>query len=502
MKGISLFWVVVLTFIVVSCSLIEVPPVISLSVDPQNPAVSSDVTITLNFSPVVGNILAEIDINGIMVMSTNTVPAIYKWKPERVGNYIITGRVEGTSFDEEYEKSIVIEVRDNTPPTIESVDISPINPESDDDIRVILMVNEDTSYLTVRGYVDDAGAFTNSFPSPPYYIELEPLEPGTHILVLTVENSFGMKDSTKVSFYVFEKDDSPPVITLEFLTDPMENENVIAEISARDDTRLRDLRVSVDGSLVREFELDTSYFELPLNLGTLTVGNHTLEVYAEDIVGKETYFGRYFTVQRGSHYLRLIMKPDDPKPNDVVIFSYETNLDATDATFYVDDEIIAQHAENAVWIAKSGHHFALVKIVSSDGKTLWDGFSFVVSDDLPPKITSLLMNGIDVTKDPIVPLQGEYVHVRMTVEDETGLPKGGNVVAILSKSPMPNLDIQDFIILSQEEISYDTKIATYTGYVKMQPGEYFLIINDLKDSLDNSIKDFGSYYQYRIEVIR
>ena len=72
---------------------------------------------------------------------------------------------------------------------------------------------------------------------------------------------------------------------------------------------------------------------------------------------------------------------------------------------------------------------------------------------------------------------------------------------IISKTPMPYMDVQDFIILSQQEISYDTKIATYTGYIKVQPGTYFLIINDLKDSLDNNIGDSGNYYQYKVEVV-
>ncbi|OQX59108.1 MAG: hypothetical protein B5M49_00585, partial [Thermotoga sp. 4484_232] len=108
MKRVSLSWIVMLTFIVVSCSLIEISPVISLSVDPQDPAVASDVTITLSFSPVVGNIQAEISINGVTVVSTDTVPAVYTWKPEKSGNYVITGRVKGDAFKEVFEKSILI----------------------------------------------------------------------------------------------------------------------------------------------------------------------------------------------------------------------------------------------------------------------------------------------------------------------------------------------------------------------------------------------------------
>ncbi|RKX56890.1 MAG: hypothetical protein DRP24_01950, partial [Thermotoga sp.] len=304
MKRVSLSWIVMLTFIVVSCSLIEISPVISLSVDPQDPAVASDVTITLSFSPVVGNIQAEISINGVTVVSTDTVPAVYTWKPEKSGNYVITGRVKGDAFKEVFEKSILIEVRDTSPPIIESVSISPQKPESDDDVYVMMIIDEDeTPYITIKGWVDGLGILNTSFSSPPYYLELSPLDPGTHTLLITVENAYGLRDSTEVDFHVFEKDDTPPIVTLEFLTDLVETENIVAQVHARDDTRLKSLRISIDGSTVREFLIDTDSFTLPLNLGTLTVGNHTIEVFAEDVVGKEQYFGRYFSVSDVPDYL-------------------------------------------------------------------------------------------------------------------------------------------------------------------------------------------------------
>ena len=195
------------------------------------------------------------------------------------------------------------------------------------------------------------------------------------------------------------------------------------------------------------------------------------------------------------------MTPSDPNPNDVVIFSYETNLEASDVSFYVDGEVIDQNTESAVWVAKPGSHFVTVRLTSTGGKTLVDGFSFSIGDDFPPRIVSLLLNGIDITENSTISNSREYIDVKLTVWDETGLPKGGNVVMIISKTPMPYIDVQDFTILSQQEISYDTKIATYTGYIKVQPGTYFLIINDLKDSLDNNIGDSGNYYQYKVEVV-
>jgi len=502
MKRVSLFGVVVLTFIVISCSLIEVSPVISLSVDPRDPVVASDVTITLSFSPVVGDIQAEISINGVTVLSTDTVPAVYTWKPEKSGNYVIAGRVAGDAFKEVFEKSILIEVRDTSPPIIESVSISPQKPESDDDVYVMMIIDEDeTPYITIKGWVDGLGTFNTSFSSPPYYLELSPLDPGTHTLLVTVENAYGLRDSTEVDFYVFEKDDTPPIVTLEFLTDLVETGNIVAQVHAQDDTKLKSLRISIDGSTVREFLIDTDSFTLPLNLGTLTVGNHTIEVFAEDVVGKEQYFGRYFSVSDVPDYLRLTMTPSDPNPNDVVIFSYETNLEASDVSFYVNGEVIDQNTESAAWVAKPGSHFVTVRLTSTGGKTLVDGFSFSIGDDFPPRIVSLLLNGIDITENSTISNSGEYIDVKLTVWDETGLPKGGNVVMIISKTPMPYMDVQDFTILSQQEISYDTKIATYTGYIKVQPGTYFLIINDLKDSLDNNIGDSGNYYQYKVEVV-
>jgi len=502
MKQISLFGIVMLTFIIVSCSLIEVSPVISLSVDPQDPAVASDVTITLNFSPVVGDIQAEISINDITVISTSTVPTTYIWKPERSGNYVITGRVKGSVLGETFEKSVLIEVRDTSPPIIKSVNICPKKPESDDKMYIVMMIDEaETPYISVKGWVDGFGVFNASFPSPPYYLELPPLDPGTHVLSIIVENAYGLRDSTEVSFYVFEKDDAPPTISLEFLTDLVETENIVVEIRAQDDTKLKCLKISIDGNTVREFSINTDSITLPLNLGTLTVGNHTVEIFAEDVVGKEQYFGRYFSVSDMPDYLKLKMTPANPEPNDMVIFSYETNLEASTVSFFLDGDIIDQNTENAVWIAKPGSHFATVRLVSTNGKTLVDGFSFSVADDFPPKIVSLYLNGVDVTKNSSVSSSGDYIYVELTVWDETGLPKGGNVVMIISKTPMPYMDIQDFSILSQQELSYDTKIATYTGYIKLLPGTYFLIINDLEDSLDNNIRDNGNYYQYKIEVI-
>ena len=437
------------------------------------------------------------------VFSTSVLPAQFQWTPSGVGEQILKVSARNYAGDE-FEATKLVYVLDPTPPSF-SATVTPANLEVGDNAYLEIHVNEDTkATCTLLVDYDGSTQTLSARSSETVYLNLGAMSAeGDHSVIVNVRNYSGLSYSKMVGWNVQKRDTSPPQVTISCEEFYSESQNVVVELRITDDTGLDSYSVYVDGSEVESENIEGTSWYVPINLGIMSSGAHTVVVKAKDARGKQDIAGVVVYVGRVAvpFDIQFSPSPEGLQSGDTVIINVVLqegiNIDDVKRViFFVDGRTIAEYPtpdSTAVqlftaWKVRAGDRRVTVYLETKDGRAGVRSRTLSIEDTNPPVIEKVIFKGVELSTENWYTVQAGYGVFTVVLYDDGALPSRNRLsVEVYEDGGSPRL--YSTFELPQTSLSETRDQATYTATVHFTPGRYLIYIRNVKDVYGNTISD-------------
>jgi len=471
---------------------------------------TANITVNLNELPDASwNI--ELYINNELKKTFFSVPSTYNWTPEKSGKYniyaklnIMKSQIKSNEYD--------VRVLDSTPPRIDYITTIPRNKIGESDpVYAFIKFDDEVPVVNIMSVLEDASnpdlAVSEATPMGRFgFIKLSNgLKEGNYKASIWVQNSDGLTSSASVLFTVNKVDRNPPEVFVdvndnEYIIPP--NEDIIIKMEATDDTYLESYKVILDGQNIDEKDsIDYPTLNESTVLRNIQTGYHYLRVIVYDKSGKYTIVTKKFLVTDLIIDLKVETDKERISPDDNVniylVTSAASDVDNIDTLLlFIDDATVYSYYSTDTtestpsfvhkWIADVGLHYITAYIRLKDGKEGLSTKIVKIPDSIPPTIEALMIDDIELATDVSQEISQGIHTIDLVISDNWKLPQTRIIEVDIWKNQAEPSYVTT-VPLELDDVSSDSKEATYTASVDLSAGDYMLIPKDIKDYEGNKI---------------
>ncbi|QTA38640.1 hypothetical protein JYK00_03785 [Thermosipho ferrireducens] len=469
---------------------------------PKVATIGKTTKISVLSESLIGLTNGTLEIDGT-VISFSKIPTNVIWTPEHTGEFVAVAKAFSLADGKSYEATATILVIDDSTPSILSWDVLPKEIDTTKEVILHIAVKSDNNKVSVKTFGEKAISIEASPGN--LYIPLGKFDtPELKELFLLVDNMYGKQDATTVVFNVNPYDTMAPDVQLQTNFSYPPNTNVIVTLRANDDVSLQSYRVELDGNIVAEATFTSgtkSISGIPISLGMLSTGQHSVIARVKDWLDRETVIGKRIIVGDTTLTFEVAISPQEDIliPGHTAIISMiplEEGIEFSKIVFFVDGTEIARYEGSAPqrfteWTIKEGPHYISIYAESTDGRAGLNERWINVVDNDPPEIKDISANGKSLLSGDSVWVVPGPTKFTVKVYDEGGILKDSTPLLYIRED---NFDYYyDVIELALSEYSADGKEATFTGSSVLGIGYYNIAVSGVKDKSYNELEKSQNY---------
>jgi hypothetical protein len=445
------------------------------------------------------NVVVEIsnEYNEKNILQMKKIPDSTKVIFEKPGKYSVMAKALSLIDGKEYvDYKPKIFVYDPEKPLVDGITIVPGTIFTDDDVILHLYANTSNPEVKVETVgLSRYGKEEISMTTKPGDIFLNVgsfSDDGDKEFFVKVDNLVGMEYATKVNLKVYPIDKEPPTIIINSKFSYPTNSNIQVYVDISDDVKLSSYEIYLDGELKLEDTVDQEEMKnIPVQIGKLSPGDHSLIVKATDWLGKKAMTGKRILV--GDTYLNFeiaISNETNLIPGHSTIISVvptEEGINFKKIVYFIDGKeykrFDAEVQTFVEWTVEEGEHYITVYAEDENGRAGINERFISVNDNSAPRLISLSVNGekLDISKTNSIPLGMNSISACFM--DPGGISKYATPILYIREDHYP--DYYDILEMKLSEISPDEKEATFTINTSIGYGYFYFFVKGVSDKEGN-----------------
>jgi hypothetical protein len=445
------------------------------------------------------NVVVEIsnEYNEKNILQMKKIPDSTKVIFEKPGKYSVMAKALSLIDGKEYvDYKPKIFVYDPEKPLVDGITIVPGTIFTDDDVILHLYANTSNPEVKVETVgLSRYGKEEISMTTKPGDIFLNVgsfSDDGDKEFFVKVDNLVGMEYATKVNLKVYPIDKEPPTIIINSKFSYPTNSNIQVYVDISDDVKLSSYEIYLDGELKLEDTVDQEEMKnIPVQIGKLSPGDHSLIVKATDWLGKKTMTGKRILV--GDTYLNFeiaISNETNLIPGHSTIISVvptEEGINFRKIVYFIDGKEYKRFDGDVQtfveWTVEEGEHYITVYAEDENGRAGINERFISVNDNSAPRLISLSVNGekLDISKTNSIPLGMNSISACFM--DPGGISKYATPILYIREDHYP--DYYDILEMKLSEISPDEKEATFTINTSIGYGYFYFFVKGVSDKEGN-----------------
>ncbi|EKF50155.1 lipoprotein [Thermosipho africanus H17ap60334] len=503
MKRITLkiFWIISVLFLLMSCAISNSSDKFNINIKAPDVAEASKEVDLIVDGDIIGakNVVVEIsnEYNEKNILQMKKIPDSTKVIFEKPGKYSVMAKALSLIDGKEYvDYKPKIFVYDPEKPLVDGITIVPGTIFTDDDVILHLYANTSNPEVKVETVgLSRYGKEEISMTTKPGDIFLNVgsfSDDGDKEFFVKVDNLVGMEYATKVNLKVYPIDKEPPTIIINSKFSYPTNSNIQVYVDISDDVKLSSYEIYLDGELKLEDTVDQEEMKnIPVQIGKLSPGDHSLIVKATDWLGKKAMTGKRILV--GDTYLNFeiaISNETNLIPGHSTIISVvptEEGINFKKIVYFIDGKeykrFDAEVQTFVEWTVEEGEHYITVYAEDENGRAGINERFISVNDNSAPRLISLSVNGekLDISKTNSIPLGMNSISACFM--DPGGISKYATPILYIREDHYP--DYYDILEMKLSEISPDEKEATFTINTSIGYGYFYFFVKGVSDKEGN-----------------
>lgn len=503
MKRITLkiFWIISVLFLLMSCAISNSSDKFNINIKAPDVAEASKEVDLIVDGDIIGakNVVVEIsnEYNEKNILQMKKIPDSTKVIFEKPGKYSVMAKALSLIDGKEYvDYKPKIFVYDPEKPLVDGITIVPGTIFTDDDVILHLYANTSNPEVKVETVgLSRYGKEEISMTTKPGDIFLNVgsfSDDGDKEFFVKVDNLVGMEYATKVNLKVYPIDKEPPTIIINSKFSYPTNSNIQVYVDISDDVKLSSYEIYLDGELKLEDTVDQEEMKnIPVQIGKLSPGDHSLIVKATDWLGKKTMTGKRILV--GDTYLNFeiaISNETNLIPGHSTIISVvptEEGINFRKIVYFIDGKEYKRFDGDVQtfveWTVEEGEHYITVYAEDENGRAGINERFISVNDNSAPRLISLSVNGekLDISKTNSIPLGMNSISACFM--DPGGISKYATPILYIREDHYP--DYYDILEMKLSEISPDEKEATFTINTSIGYGYFYFFVKGVSDKEGN-----------------
>lgn len=445
------------------------------------------------------NVMLEIvnEYNEKKIIPLKKVPDSTKVVFEKPGEYSIVAKALSLIDGKEYSNyKPRVFVYDPQKPFINGFEVIPSTIFAGDEIILHLYVNTNNPKVKVEtvglsGYEKEEISMTTK-PGDIFLNVGSFSKDGDKEFFVKVDNLVGMEYATKVNLKVYPIDNEAPAIVINSKFSYPTNSNIQIYVDISDDVKLSSYEIYLDGELKLKDTVDQKEMKnIPVQIGKLDPGDHSLIVKATDWIGKKTMKGQRILV--GDTYLNFeiaISNETNLIPGHSTIISVvptEEGINFKKIVYFIDGKEYKRFDGDVQtfveWTVEEGEHYITVYAEDENGRAGINERFISVNDNNAPRLISMSVNGekLDISKTNRISLGMNSISVYFM--DPGGISKYATPILYIKEDHYP--DYYDILEMKLTEISPDEKEATFTINTSIGYGYFYFFVKGVSDKEGN-----------------
>ncbi|MBB6062852.1 hypothetical protein HNP65_001304 [Thermosipho japonicus] len=503
MKRITLkiFWIISVFFLLMSCAISNSNDKFNINIKAPDVAEASKEVDLIVDGDIIGakNVVVEIsnEYNEKNILQLKKIPDSTKVIFEKPGKYSVMAKALSLIDGKEYvDYKPKIFVYDPEKPLVDGITIVPGTIFTDDDVILHLYANTSNPEVKVETVgLSRYGKEEISMTTKPGDIFLNVgsfSDDGDKEFFVKVDNLVGMEYATKVNLKVYPIDKEPPTIIINSKFSYPTNSNIQVYVDISDDVKLSSYEIYLDGELKLEDTVDQEEMKnIPVQIGKLSPGDHSLIVKATDWLGKKTMTGKRILV--GDTYLNFeiaISNETNLIPGHSTIISVvptEEGINFKKIVYFIDGKEYKRFDGDVQtfveWTVEEGEHYITVYAEDENGRAGINERFISVNDNSAPRLISMSVNGekLDISKTNNIPLGMNSISACFM--DPGGISKYATPILYIREDHYS--DYYDILEMKLSEISPDEKEATFTINTSIGYGYFYFFVKGVSDKEGN-----------------
>ncbi|WP_126993217.1 hypothetical protein [Thermosipho globiformans] len=503
MKRITLkiFLIISVFFLLMSCAINSSNKEFSLNIKAPDVAEASKEVDLIVDGDIIGakNVVVEIsnEYNEKNILQLKKIPDSTKVIFEKPGKYSVMAKALSLIDGKEYvDYKPKIFVYDPEKPLVDGITVVPGTIFTDDDVILHLYANTSNPEVKVETVgLSRYGKEEISMTTKPgdIFLNLGSFsEDGDKEFFVKVDNLVGMEYATKVNLKVYPIDKEPPTIIINSKFSYPTNSNIQVYVDISDDVKLSSYEIYLDGELKLEDTVDQEEMKnIPVQIGKLSPGDHSLIVKATDWLGKKAMTGKRILV--GDTYLNFeiaISNETNLIPGHSTIISVvptEEGINFKKIVYFIDGKEYKRFDGDVQtfveWTVEEGEHYITVYAEDENGRAGINERFISVNDNSAPRLISMSVNGekLDISKTNSIPLGMNSISACFM--DPGGISKYATPILYIREDHYS--DYYDILEMKLSEISSDEKEATFTINTSIGYGYFYFFVKGVSDKEGN-----------------